>query len=225
MPSTTFENLNLQKKEIITNALLTEFSQHSLASAQVARIVKKAGIARGAFYKYFTDLTEAYQYLYQVAILEIHTPITRANHILAASDYVNQIKAGYYTTDFNGEKLEITSDMITTTLKNKEGYKSATNGNISVVLETTLTDDLLLEGLAREVVRKVQSLRKEADFIITDRITLYYNGNDLLDKMIATYEEYVKEETLSIELIKDENLPKDIMLNDIAMALKVEKVK
>ena len=138
---------------------------------------------------------------------------------------VNQIKAGYYTTDFNGEKLEITSDMITTTLKNKEGYKSATNGNISVVLETTLTDDLLLEGLAREVVRKVQSLRKEADFIITDRITLYYNGNDLLDKMIATYEEYVKEETLSIELIKDENLPKDIMLNDIAMALKVEKVK
>ena len=43
--------------------------------------------------------------------------------------------------------------------------------------------------------------------------------------MIATYEEYVKEETLSIELIKDENLPKDIMLNDIAMALKVEKVK
>ena len=71
MPSTTFENLNLQKKELITNALLTEFSQHSLASAQVARIVKQAGIARGAFYKYFTDLTEAYQYLYQVAILEI----------------------------------------------------------------------------------------------------------------------------------------------------------
>ncbi len=138
---------------------------------------------------------------------------------------VNQIKAGYYTTDFNGEKLEITSDMITTTLKNKEGYKSATNGNISVVLDTTLTDDLLLEGLAREVVRKVQSLRKEADFIITDRITLYYNGNDMLDEMISTYEEYVKEETLSIDLIKDETLPKDIILNDIAMALKVEKVK
>ena len=138
---------------------------------------------------------------------------------------VNQIKAGYYTTDFNGEKLEITSDMITTTLKNKEGYKSATNGNISVVLDTTLTDDLLLEGLAREVVRKVQSLRKEADFIITDRITLYYNGNEMLDEMLATYEEYVKEETLSTSLVKDETLPKDIMLNDIAIALKVEKVK
>ena len=68
MPSTTFKNLNRQKKELITNALLTEFSQHSLASAQVARIVKQAGIARGAFYKYFADLTEAYQYLYQVAI-------------------------------------------------------------------------------------------------------------------------------------------------------------
>ena len=139
-------------------------------------------------------------------------------------DDVNQIRAGYYSIEFNGEKMSITNDMITTTLKNKAGYSSATNGNISVVLDTTLTDDLILEGLAREVVRKVQSLRKEADFIITDRIKLYYNGDEMLDKMLEVYEEYVKEETLSLELIKDKTLEKDMDINDKLMALKVEKI-
>lgn len=93
MPTNTFANLKPAKKEQVRQALLTEFSNHSLASAQVARIVKQAGIARGAFYKYFTDLTDAYQYLYQTAIIEIHTPLTRARHLLTAAEYVDQIKA------------------------------------------------------------------------------------------------------------------------------------
>ena len=138
---------------------------------------------------------------------------------------VNQIKAGYYTTEFLGKELKITEDMIVTTLKNKEGYCASSNGNISVVLDTTLTDDLILEGLAREVVRKVQSLRKDADFVITDRINLYYNGEDIIDVMLDKYSNYVKEETLSIEVIKDEKLDENIHVNDLMMGLKVERVK
>ena len=138
---------------------------------------------------------------------------------------VNQIKAGYYTTEFLGKELKITEDMIVTTLKNKEGYCASSNGNISVVLDTTLTDDLILEGLAREVVRKVQSLRKDADFVITDRINLYYNGEDIIDVMLDKYSNYVKEETLSIEVIKDEKLDENIPVNDLMMGLKVERVK
>src|SRR5699024_6295931 len=110
-------------------------------------------------------------------------------------------------------------------LKNKDGYCAASNGNISVVLDTTLTDDLILEGLAREVVRKVQSLRKEADFVITDRINLYYNGEEIVDVMLDKYMNYVKEETLSIEVIKDESLDKNIPVNDLMMGLKVERRK
>ena len=138
---------------------------------------------------------------------------------------VNQIKSGYYTTEFLGSELKITEDMIITTLKNKEGYCASSNGNISVVLDTTLTDDLILEGLAREVVRKVQSLRKEADFVITDRINLYYNGEEIVDVMLDKYMNYVKEETLSIEVIKDESLDKNIPVNDLMMGLKVERRK
>lgn len=72
MVKQTFLNLPDAKKERVTAALLTEFSHHPLAKAQVARIVKQAHIARGAFYKYFTDLTDAYLYLYRLAIQKIH---------------------------------------------------------------------------------------------------------------------------------------------------------
>lgn len=72
MVKQTFLNLRDEKKQRITTALLHEFSNHPLTDAQVARIVKESNIARGAFYKYFDDLTDAYTYLYKQAIQEIH---------------------------------------------------------------------------------------------------------------------------------------------------------
>ena len=137
---------------------------------------------------------------------------------------VNQINKGSYKTKFLDEELTITPDMITITLKNKEGYKSSTDGNISVVLDTTLTNELLLEGLAREVIRRIQSLRKEADFVITDRIKIYYNSNEEFDTMLKLYENYVKEETLALEIIKDESIEKTISVNDLEVGFKLERI-
>ena len=74
MPSETFDHLQPAKKETVTRALLEEFSAHPLAQAQVARIVKAAGISRGAFYTYFNDLQDAYTYLYALALKEVHSP-------------------------------------------------------------------------------------------------------------------------------------------------------
>lgn len=102
MPSSTFLNLNDEKKQVITNALLEEFSEHSLPDAQVARIVKSAGIARGAFYKYFADLQDAYQYLYQKSITEIHQGITDNHQVLSAEGYKQQI-TDFITTVTGGE--------------------------------------------------------------------------------------------------------------------------
>lgn len=72
MVKATFTRLPEVKKKRVTEALLNEFSHHALTDSQVARIVKDAGIARGAFYKYFDDLTDAYMYLYRIAIQDIH---------------------------------------------------------------------------------------------------------------------------------------------------------
>ena len=137
---------------------------------------------------------------------------------------VNKIKAGYFKMNFLGEEIDVTEDMILTTLKNKKGYCAASNGKTSIVLDTSLTEDLILEGLAREVVRKVQSLRKEADFVITDHINLYYHGDEMFDKMLASYDEYIKNETLADSLVEDQNIEKDIELNDIVVGLRVERI-
>ena len=72
MVSETFINLSDEKKQKIVGALLKEFSTYPLAKAQVARIVKDAGIARGAFYKYFGDLKDSYTYLYGLAMKDVH---------------------------------------------------------------------------------------------------------------------------------------------------------
>ena len=137
---------------------------------------------------------------------------------------VNKIKAGYFKMNFLGEEIDVTEDMILTTLKNKKGYCAASNGKTSIVLDTSLTEDLILEGLAREVVRKVQSLRKEADFVITDHIKLYYHGDEMFDKMLASYDEYIKNETLADSLLEDQNIEKDMELNDIVVGLRVERI-
>ncbi|QGV04024.1 TetR/AcrR family transcriptional regulator [Lactobacillus acetotolerans] len=76
MVKATFKNLPKEKKDRVTAALLNEFGHHTLKDAQVARIVKDAGIARGAFYKYFNDLTDAYCYLFRIAIKGIHSDMS-----------------------------------------------------------------------------------------------------------------------------------------------------
>lgn len=72
MPSVTFQNLTSAKQANVKQALVDEFSNHTLATAQVARIIKRAGIARGTFYKYFPDLIDAYQWLLQTVMEDLH---------------------------------------------------------------------------------------------------------------------------------------------------------
>ena len=123
-----------------------------------------------------------------------------------------------------GDDFTITSDMVITEVKQKEGYASASNNRTCVVLETELTEELILEGLAREFVRKVQSLRKDADFVITDHIKVYYNGTEKIDEMLKSWKDYVMGEVLGEELIKDESLEDYSEMNDEKAAIKVERI-
>lgn len=80
LPSNTFLKLNPDKKKRVEAALLKEFSQYPLNQAQVARIIKEASIARGAFYKYFDDLVDAYQYLLHQELAEVHVNLKNQNY-------------------------------------------------------------------------------------------------------------------------------------------------
>ena len=137
---------------------------------------------------------------------------------------ISQLEKGSLKVKLSGEDFELTNEMVLISLKQKEGYASSSNSRTCVVLNTELTEDLILEGLAREFVRKVQSLRKEADFVITDHIKVIYNGTDKIKQMLEKYYDYVMGEVLGDELINDDSLMFDDELNDEKVAIKVEKI-
>ena len=114
--------------------------------------------------------------------------------------------------------------MVEINVKVKEGYYSSSNAKTFVILNTELTQELILEGIARELVRKIQSLRKDADLVITDRIKVYYDGDTLIDDTIKAHSEFIKNETLAVELIKKSNVSEKFDMNDTTAELKIEKI-
>ena len=142
----------------------------------------------------------------------------------ATTEQVQKINGDGLMVSLGGDDFTITSDMVITEVKQKEGYASASNNRTCVVLETELTEELILEGLAREFVRKVQSLRKDADFVITDHIKVYYNGTEKIDEMLKSWKDYIMGEVLGEELIKDETLDDYSEMNEEKAAIKVERI-
>lgn len=141
------------------------------------------------------------------------------------SSEIAKISEEGLTIKLDGEDFELTKDNTIISMKQKEGYASTSNNKTIVVLETELTEDLILEGLAREFVRKVQSLRKEEDFVITDHIKVYYNGTKKVEKMLEEYKDYVMGEVLGDELIKDTSLTDKCLLNNEEAFIRVEKIE
>ena len=121
------------------------------------------------------------------------------------------------------EDRVINADMVEVRISSKEGFNVGMENNNFIILDTTLTEDLILEGIAREMVSKVQNLRKTKDFHVADRITLYYNGDQEVEKCVEQYGEYIKKETLSINMIKKENLLEVYDLNGHECFIDVER--
>ena len=126
--------------------------------------------------------------------------------------------------DIAGTSYDVNKDMVDIRISSKEGFNVGSENNNFVILNTTLTEELILEGLARECVSKVQQLRKNNDFNITDRINLYYSSDEDFDKCISKFDNYIKDETLALSIIKDESITESFDLNGHSVKLKVEKV-
>ena len=121
------------------------------------------------------------------------------------------------------EGVELTADDVLVTRKPKEGLVVASQGAIVVGLETALTPALISEGLAREFVSNVQSMRKEADFEVTQRIALTVEADDEMKAALTTHADYVKAETLAVELTFAAAAAEAIDLNGHATKIAVVK--
>ena len=119
---------------------------------------------------------------------------------------------------------EIDLSMVDIRISSKEGFNVGTINNEFIILDTTLTDELIMEGIARETISKIQQLRKTNDFNVVDRIKVYYNGDSEFTDALNKNIEFIKNETLAKEFILDENLTESFDINDHNVKLKVERI-
>jgi isoleucyl-tRNA synthetase len=110
--------------------------------------------------------------------------------------------------DVGGDAVEVLPEEAEVTPVQVEGYSVVEEPGLLVGVNTEMTTELEREGIARDVVRRIQALRKEADFEIDDSIATYYSGDPSIEKVFETEREYIKAETLSVELTRGE-APKD----------------
>ena len=96
-------------------------------------------------------------------------------------------------------------------------------GKNFIILNTERTEELVLEGLAREFVSKVQNLRKTKGLEITDRIILYYQGTPAFEKALEMFKEYIQEETLATEIVKKEDITETFDINGENVKIDLEK--
>ena len=106
-----------------------------------------------------------------------------------------------------------------------EGYVSDGDNEITVVLDTKLTPELIEEGFVREIISKVQTMRKEADFQVTDKIVLSCKGNEKIEKILEDHKEEIQSEVLALRIQTGETTGyvKDWNINGEEVTLGVER--
>ncbi len=145
---------------------------------------------------------------------------------LNAHDTVEKLESGEkLVLNLDGEDTEIEKDYVLVTISSKEGFDVAMENNLFVILDTTLTPDLINEGYAREFVSKVQQMRKNNGYEVLDNINIFYDGSDEIKAALDEYEEFIKSETLakSIERVTDESLEKQD-LNGEVTGIRLERI-
>ena len=131
---------------------------------------------------------------------------------LSSAEIESLFDGATLSIDVEGQAVELTSDKVILNRIEKANLKVLNEGTLTVALNTQVTEELLLEGYIRDLVRAVQNLRKESGLEVTDRITLSVSGTDtdgkrLLQKAFEANKDYLMNETLAVEAVFGAELP------------------
>ena len=117
------------------------------------------------------------------------------------SEFMAQLKNGKAEFEIDGTPIELTLDDVLVSTAKKDGFVSESEYGVTVVLDTNLTPELIEEGFVREIVSKLQTMRKEAGFEVMDRIRVYCSGNDKLKDIIERNSDGIKGDVLADDII------------------------
>ena len=220
------ETSNIKVRQPIKEIILSEDMKSIIGELDI--IIKEELNIKEITYK--SDMTNYLTYSlkpnFKVLGKELGAKIKDLQLILQnlSSEEASSVSKEPLTIKLQEEDFTLDSINTLTSIHVKEGYSASSDKGVCVVLNTTLTEELILEGLAREMIRTIQSLRKDADFIVTDHIKVYYQGDYDVDKMLELYQEYIKGETLAEEIIKQELTVDECELNNHKCKIIIEKV-
>ena len=155
--------------------------------------------------------------------------LPKINQYLAGKGVGNAVVAAHnrgesYSFDIDGTEISLAAEDVLVSTEENAGFVTVTEHDLSVVLDTNLTPELIEEGFVREIVSKVQTMRKEAGFEVTDHIVLSHHGNSLIESIFAKHGAEIAADTLA-DSIKPgaSGYVKDWEINGESVTLGVEK--
>ncbi|MEG2354128.1 MAG: isoleucine--tRNA ligase [Clostridium sp.] len=133
---------------------------------------------------------------------------------------------GSVIINVEGNEIELNKQSLLINMNGLEGYAFSGEGEIGVLLDTTITAELREEGHIREILSKIQNMRKETGFEVADKINLYIAENKMLEEVIRKHEDTIKKETLTIDVFYNTNREyNDVKINGEDLKLAVEVVR
>ncbi|MEN8768632.1 MAG: isoleucine--tRNA ligase [Candidatus Arcticimaribacter sp.] len=145
-----------------------------------------------------------------------------------SDEQVKSLEAGEtLAVEINGEAASIEPNDVLIQSKDIEGWLVANGNGLTVALDIQLDDDLIDEGIAREMINRIQNLRKDAGFEVTDKIILYLSEDVALVKVFEKHQAYIQQETLTTKIVIEKELIKgdSIEFDQVKTIVKLEKVE
>ena len=124
-------------------------------------------------------------------------------------DISNLEKTGNYDLNISGETISLSLEDVEIQTEDVPGWLVASEGGLTIALDINLTEELKQEGIAREFINKIQNIRKESDFEVTDRIILQIQKHDFYNLAVANFAEYISNQTLASELVMVDQLEEE----------------
>ncbi len=134
-------------------------------------------------------------------------------------------QTGHFDVEINDKIITLGTDDVEISSQDIEGWLVANSGTLTVALDVTISSELKKEGIARELVNRIQNIRKDSGLEVTDKIKIVFQENEAIQEAIATNENYIKNETLTetIEFASDVINGTEIAFDDIATQLIIKK--
>jgi isoleucyl-tRNA synthetase len=148
---------------------------------------------------------------------------------MTPQDIITFENNGSYPVNINGEQIVLTAEDVEIISEDIPGWQVANDGRLTVALDITVSDELRFEGIAREFVNRIQNIRKEKGFDVTDKITVSIEDNEFVRETVKRHSSYIRSQTLATQVKLAKSFTgsdiREVDIDEVIVKVEVEKNK